>query len=182
VKRLLLHICCAPCSTWSIKALKGEYDIACFFYNPNIQPKEEYDLRLSDARRHCSEVRVDLLEGSYDLDEWKVEIEGHEEDPEGGERCEICYAMRLLETARKAAASGFDAFTTTLTISPHKKAETINSVGVDVSRRSRIPFISLDLKKQNGFRKSVDLSRERDLHRQDFCGCVYSRRDHPGFQ
>ncbi len=182
VKRLLLHTCCAPCSTWSIEALRNEYDITCFFYNPNIQPREEYDMRLSDERRYCSRVGVDLVEGEYEIEEWESEIRGHENDPEGGERCRICYGMRLLETGGRAAKGGFDAFTTTLTISPHKDASVINSLGEDIAVRIGIPFVSLDLKKRDGFKKSIEMSHEHDLHRQDFCGCVYSRRSHPGVQ
>jgi predicted adenine nucleotide alpha hydrolase (AANH) superfamily ATPase len=180
VKRLLLHTCCAPCSTWSIETLKGRYEVTSLFYNPNIQPREEYDLRLSEAMRYCSHVGVDLLEGTYDVHEWERAVSGHEDDPEGGERCGICFSMRLKETARLAAVGGYDAFTTTLTISPHKDAKTVNSAGEDISRRSGVPFIPLDLKKRNGFRKSVEMSREHELHRQDFCGCVYSRRSRSG--
>jgi predicted adenine nucleotide alpha hydrolase (AANH) superfamily ATPase len=178
--KLLLHACCAPCSTWSIEALRSEHDVTCFFYNPNIQPKEEYDLRLRDARRYCSDVGIDLMEGAYDIDEWEAKTEGHEDDPEGSGRCRICYAMRLMETARQAAAGGYDSFTTTLTISPHKDANTINTLGEEVSSRTGVPFIKLDLKKKDGFRKSISMSREHDLHRQDFCGCVYSKRSRPG--
>ena len=182
VKRLLLHTCCAPCSTWSVEALRSEYDVTCFFYNPNIQPEEEYLMRLSDERRFCSHIGVDLLEGGYDVEKWESEIRGHEDDPEGGERCRICYRMRLLETGRRATKGGFDAFTTTLTISPHKNASVINLVGEEIAERTGIPFVPLDLKKRDGFKKSIEMSREHDLHRQDFCGCVYSRRDHPGVQ
>ena len=182
VKRLLLHTCCAPCSTWSIEALRSEYDVTCLFYNPNIQPREEYDIRLSDARRYCSHVDVDLREGEYEIGKWASEIRGHEDDPEGGERCRICYGMRLLETGMQAAKGGFDAFTTTLTISPHKNANAINSSGEEIAERTGIPFVSLDLKKRDGFKKSIEMSHEHNLHRQDFCGCVYSRRDHPSVQ
>lgn len=171
-----MHACCAPCSTWSIETLRKEYDLTCYFYNPNIQPKEEYEKRLAEAKRYCSAVGVDLVEGEYDVDNWEREIIGHENDPEGGERCSICYRLRLEETAKRAAGKEFDIFSTTLTISPHKDAVVINSLGEDVARAAGVPFLSIDLKKRDGFKRSIELSHQHDLYRQDFCGCRFSRR------
>lgn len=172
-----MHTCCGPCSTWSIELLRKEYDLTCYFFNPNIHPKEEYEKRLAETKRYCSAVCVDLVEGKYDVDIWELKTLGHENDPEGGERCRICYRLRLEETAKRAAEMGFDIFSTTLTISPHKDAAVINSIGENVARAVGVPFLSADLKKQNGFKKSVELSQQYGLYRQDFCGCRFSRRN-----
>lgn len=134
-------------------------------------------MRLSDARRYSSLVGVNLIEGEYDIDKWKSEIRGHENDPEGGERCRICHRMRLEETGRRAAKDEFDFFSTTLTISPHKDAGVINSLGDEIARKVGVSFLSMNLKKGDGFKKSVEMSCQHDLYRQDFCGCVYSRRE-----
>ncbi|MFQ6107838.1 MAG: epoxyqueuosine reductase QueH [Thermoplasmata archaeon] len=173
--RLLLHTCCAPCSTWSIEILRKEYDITCFFYNPNIQPREEYDARVAEARRFSSIAGVGLIEGEYSVEEWESRVKGHEDDPEGGQRCRICYRLRLEETSWRAGDEGFDVFSTTLTISPHKDSGVINDIGEKVGRAIGVPFLPLDLKKGDGFRKSVEMSRQHNLYRQDYCGCVYSR-------
>jgi predicted adenine nucleotide alpha hydrolase (AANH) superfamily ATPase len=156
--------------------LRKEYDLTCYFYNPNIQPRDEYEKRLAEARRYCSAVCMDLVEGEYDVDIWELETIGRENDPEGGERCRICYRLRLEKTAKQAAEKGFDIFSTTLTISPHKDAVVINSLGEDVARAEGVPFLSIDLKKRDGFKRSIELSHQHGLYRQDFCGCKFSRR------
>lgn len=175
--RLLLHTCCGPCSTWSIEKLRKEYDLTCYFFNPNIHPKEEYEKRLAGTKRYCLAVCVDLVEGEYTVDEWELKTKGHENDPEGGERCWICYRIRLEETAKHAIEMGFDIFSTTLTVSPHKDAGVINSIGEAVAQDVGVPFLSIDLKKQDGFKKSIELSHQHSLYRQDFCGCKFSRRE-----
>ncbi|MFQ5909132.1 MAG: epoxyqueuosine reductase QueH [Thermoplasmata archaeon] len=174
--RLLLHACCAPCSTWSIETLRKEYELTCFFHNPNIQPREEYEARLSDTKRYCSAVGITLVEGEYEIEKWNLETRGHEDDPEGGERCGICYRIRLEGTGARAAEGGFDAFSTTLTTSPHKDAGVINRIGEEIGGKVGVPFLSLNLKKQDGFKKSVEMSRQHNLYRQEYCGCVYSQR------
>lgn len=174
--RLLLHTCCAPCSTWAIELLRREHDVTCLFYNPNIEPPEEYDRRLAEAERYCESAGISIVEGDYDVAAWRESVLGFEDDPEGGQRCDICFRLRLEETARQAKGQGFDAFTTTLTISPHKDADRINEIGQYISKAVGINFLSFNLKKNDGFKKSVEMSRQHGLHRQDYCGCVYSRR------
>ncbi|RMF89991.1 MAG: recombinase [Methanobacteriota archaeon] len=173
--KLLLHICCAPCSTEVIERLKGDYDVTGFFYNPNIHPRREYGFRLKELERFSKKAGFPFITGDYDLKRWFRLVRGLEKEPEGGRRCEVCFRMRLEETAREAAAAGFDVFTTTLTISPHKDAETINSIGRELEEEYGVRFLVADFKKKDGFKRSVEHSRRHGLRRQDYCGCVYSR-------
>lgn len=173
---MLLHICCAPCSTHVINVLKDRYVITGFFYNPNIHPKEEYIRRLEEVRRFCSEVGMDLVEGEYKPGQWFELVRGHEKDPEGGERCLICYQDRLEETARYASRSAFEFFTTTLTVSPHKNSKSIFSIARRLAGKYNVEFYEEDFKKRDGFKKSVELSKKYHMHRQDYCGCIFSKR------
>ncbi|MFQ5974873.1 MAG: epoxyqueuosine reductase QueH [Candidatus Hydrothermarchaeales archaeon] len=175
--RLLLHICCAPCSTHVIDTLKENYDITCFFYNPNIQPKEEYILRSGEMEGLAQKMGVATLEGDYDVGEWFKAIKGLEDEPEGGKRCEICFRIRLEKTAEFAMDHGFQCFTTTLTIGPQKDAKLINSIGDELSRRYNVEFHQANFKKKDGFKKSVELSKRYGLLRQNYCGCIFSKRE-----
>lgn len=173
-KRLLLHTCCAPCSTHCVAELVGKYDVVMYFYNPNVHPYGEYVKRLENAQKVGAEMGVDVEEGEYDADGWLEQISGFEEEPEGGKRCLICFSMRLQETARHAKEKGFDCFTTTLTISPHKDSAVVNRIGEDLAQRFGVEWVHSDFKKKDGFRKSTEMSKEMGLYRQRYCGCFYS--------
>jgi predicted adenine nucleotide alpha hydrolase (AANH) superfamily ATPase len=172
--RLLLHICCAPCSTEVTRRLASDYEITGFFYNPNIHPREEYGVRLTEHERFSKEIGINYIEGDYDPETWFERTRGFENEPEGGKRCQACFALRLEETAKLAEEKGFDVFTTTLTLSPHKNARLINSIGKRIGQDYGVRFLFADFKKKDGFKHSLDLSREHNLRRQNYCGCVYS--------
>ena len=173
----LLHVCCAPCATHSIQALGQSHAVTAFFYNPNIQPAGEYRLRTREMRDLGDWWGLPVHEGAYDVEAWFQATRGLEAAPEGGARCLICYRIRLETTARQAVALGIPAFTTTLTISPHKRADAIFPIGREVAEAHGLRFIEMDFKKKDGFKESCRLSREEGLYRQDYCGCVYSRRE-----
>ncbi len=172
--RILVHVCCAPDAAYVIGLLKDDYDPAAFFYNPNIHPAEEYTLRLADARKVARDLGVPLLVGPYDDARWLALTAKFKDEPEKGRRCDICYAVRLERTAIRAAAEGFDAFTTVMSLSPWKKAGALNRIGRMFGRRRGVSFLEADFKKKDGFKKSVALSRGMNLYRQDYCGCSYS--------
>jgi predicted adenine nucleotide alpha hydrolase (AANH) superfamily ATPase len=178
--RLLAHICCAPDAAYVIRLLAESFDVSGFFYNPNIHPPEEYALRLEEARRVAAALKIVLIEEEFDESRWLRLTEKHKDEPEKGRRCDICYAMRLERTARAASAGGFDYFTTVMSLSPWKKADVLNRIGRMFGRRFRVRFFEADFKEKDGFRKSVELSKDLGLYRQDYCGCLYSRRDHLG--
>ncbi len=173
---LLLHVCCAPCSTHVIDELKEEYDVTCYFYGPNIHPEEEYERRAEESREYCAGQGTAFIEGEYDVNSWLEAIKGHEEDEEGGERCKICYRFRLKRTAQTAKNMGFELFGTTLTVSPHKNADVINEIGVDIGTQAGVRFLEEDFKKRDGFKKGVQMSKEHGLYRQSYCGCMFSKR------
>ena len=179
--RLLLHACCAPCSSYVLEALNHCFDIDVYYYNPNIAPREEFDRRAAELQRltaqlpHENALRV--IVGDYDNAAYMTLCRGHEDDPEGGARCERCFRLRLAQTARLAAERGDDYFTTTLTISPLKDAQLINAIGMELSEDTGVPWLPCDFKKKNGYKRSIELSRQFDLYRQNFCGCAFSRRD-----
>lgn len=175
--RILVHVCCAPDALFVFGVLKDAYDVTGFFSNSNIQPREEYDLRLDEARRVALESGAGLLEDDYDPEGWRRLTRKFRDDPERGRRCDVCYAIRLGRTAARAAREGFDAFTTVMTLSPHKKAAVLNRIGRQFGARCGVAFLESDFKKKDGFKKSVELSRARGLYRQDYCGCVYSREE-----
>jgi predicted adenine nucleotide alpha hydrolase (AANH) superfamily ATPase len=174
--RLLLHMCCAPCSTHVINLLRKKYAVETFFYNPNIHPRGEYRLRYLESKSFTERIGIAFHKGDYSPGEWFKKISGHEKDKEGGERCCICFQIRLEMTAKKAASEGFEYFTTTLTISPHKNADIINSIGREVASRYGVEFLEANFKKKDGFKTSVGLSRRHGLRRQSYCGCIYSIR------
>jgi len=175
--KLLLHGCCAPCVTHPFRMLRGQFNVTVFFYNPNIQPVEEYKARLNEIRRLSIKWQFPLVEGAYETAAWFNAVRGLEAEPEGGRRCSICYRIRLERTARNAKALGMECFATTLSISPHKQADTINRIGREIGYAAGIRFIEADFKKNDGFKASCDISKREGLYRQDFCGCGYSRRD-----
>ena len=181
--RLLLHSCCAPCSSYVLECLNAAFDICVFYYNPNIAPAEEFERRAEEQQRLIAALphqgSIEFLRGSYDPQVFYDAVKGHEDDPEGGERCEKCFRLRLNEAAQVAAEGHFDYFTTTLSISPLKDAQLLNSIGQAQSTLVGIPWLPADFKKKNGYRRSCELSAEYGLYRQDYCGCVFSRRrDH----
>ena len=176
-KKLLLHSCCGPCSTAVIEKLKDFFDITVFFYNPNIHDKAEYEKRLSFQKKVCEINNLPLIEGEYDTENFFSLVKGKEEEKEGGERCFICYEMRLYKTAQTARDKGFDFFTTTLTVSPLKNAEHINGIGEKLEKETGVKFLKSDFKKENGYLRSIELSKEYGLYRQNYCGCVFSEND-----
>ncbi len=180
-KRLLLHICCAPCSSYVLEYLSEFFDITLFFYNPNITSEDEYNYRIDEAKRLISEMplagKVDFISGRYDIAEFFSVAKGFENEPEGGERCFRCYKLRLQETADFAKKNGFDYFTTTLSISPYKNAEKLNDIGKALSEEYGVKYLFSDFKKKNGYKRSIELSQEYNLYRQDYCGCIYSEAE-----
>ncbi|MBN2029055.1 epoxyqueuosine reductase QueH [bacterium] len=171
----LLHCCCASCSTYPLQILKKHFDLTVFFYNPNIHPQEEHALRKREMERLSNKWMFPYLAGSYDIDHWFSHIRGFETEPERGHRCEICYRLRLEETARLAKERGIAVFGTTLSISPHKNAETINRIGKAIEKKWGVRYYEADFKKKDGFKISCQISREEHLIRQNYCGCVHSR-------
>ena len=174
-EKLLVHACCGPCATQVIELLSRDYRVTAFFYNPNIQPEEEYLNRLAALETFCRIKDIELVSGSYDHQEWLELVAGLEDQPEGGKRCEVCFAMRLQKTALVAVEQGFKAFSTTLSISPHKDAQVINSIGRETGKQHSIIFLQGDFKQDNGYRKSCELSRQYGLYRQKYCGCQFSK-------
>lgn len=173
--RLLLHICCAPCSTHVIDLLSKTCDVTGYFYNPNIHPESEYRRRLTEAERHCSRCNIPLIPSVYQPGDWHVLVKGHETAAEGGARCAVCFRLRIEETARAAAAHRFDCIATTLTVSPHKDAALINRIGLEAGEGRRLRFHEADFKKGNGYGESCRLSRALGLYRQNYCGCMFSK-------
>lgn len=178
--RLLLHSCCAPCSSYVLEYLSPYFFITDFYYNPNIAPAEEYRKRVSEMQRLIREMPlphpVEFEEGVYDPDRFYEMARGKEDIPEGGERCFACFEMRLREAAQEALRLHMDYFTTSLSISPLKDAQKLNEIGIRLGEEYGVPYLVSDFKKKNGFRRSTELSREYHLYRQNYCGCVYSRR------
>ena len=173
--KLLLHLCCAPCSAHVLNLLAETCDVTGYFYNPNIHPESEYRRRLMEAERHCRDKHIRLLPSTYQPRDWLSLTRGYEAEPEGGARCAICFRLRLEETARIAAAHRFDRFGTTLTISPHKDAALINRIGREAGARHHLRFHEADFRKGNGYGESCRLSRALGLYRQHYCGCVFSK-------
>jgi epoxyqueuosine reductase len=172
--RLLLHTCCAPCLTHPLTELQKNFEVTVFFYNPNIHPCAEYKIRLREAQKYLS-GKAKILKGNYEDAHWFELIKGHENDPERGERCRICYEMRLAKTAETAAKSGFHIFTTTLSISPHKNATWLNEIGKLMEQKFSVKYLTADWKKHDGFKKSLKLSKSAGLLRQNYCGCMINK-------
>ncbi len=177
MKRILLHVCCGPCATHPVIELQREaFDVTLFFSNSNIHPEGEYIKRLNSLKEYAREVKIPLIIDAYDPAQWFEAIKGYETSPEGGARCRICFELRLRKTAQYAKSHGFDWFTTTLTISPHKNASVINQIGIQIGKEFSINFLPRNFKKKDGFKKSVILSKEYNLYRQDYCGCIFSAK------
>ena len=177
--RLLLHSCCAPCSSYTLEYLSRYFDITVYYFNPNISPKQEFDKRFEEQKRLISQMpfknSVTLVEGDYNYDDFLEIAKGLENVPEGGERCFRCYKMRLESTARLAKEQGFDYFCTTLSISPLKNSQKINELGFEIEKKYGVKWLPSDFKKREGYKRSIQLSREYSLYRQNFCGCVFSK-------
>ena len=176
MKRLLLHVCCAPCSTHVIDVLSKEYDLTIFFYNPNVEPINEYEQRLIAAEKYAEEKNIPIIIGDYDNIEWRSAVKGRGGDAEGGERCRICFRYRLEKTAELAKEENFDLFAATLSVSPYKNAGLINQIGKELGKKYDIRFLESDFKKQNGYLNSIQLSRRHNLYRQHYCGCLFSKK------
>jgi hypothetical protein len=181
VPTLLLHSCCAPCSSYTLEYLSRYFAITVFYYNPNIYPSEEYYRRVEEQQRLIAEMDfvhpVSFVEGDYDTDRFYEIAKGLEHLPEGGERCFRCYRLRLEQAAAVAKEGGFDYFTTTLSISPHKNAGKLNEIGEALSHQYGVRHLPADFKKKEGYKRSIVLSEEHDLYRQDYCGCVFSQQE-----
>ena len=179
--KLLLHACCAPCSSAVLERLSNFFEITIFYYNPNITEENEYLKRIEELKKLISLINykypIKLLPGKYEPEKFFEMSRGLENEPERGRRCYKCYEMRLEETARIADELGFDNFCTTLTLSPHKNANWINEIGEELNSKYNSVYLYSDFKKKNGYKRSIELSKEYDLYRQDYCGCVYSLRD-----
>jgi predicted adenine nucleotide alpha hydrolase (AANH) superfamily ATPase len=194
--KLLLHACCAPCSSYCLEYLREFFDVTVFFYNPNITADAEYKKRVEEEKRLIAELnlqveeqsfpemnsteragKIAIIEGDYDPKVFYDAVKGYEDCKEGGDRCRKCFELRLNETARIAADEGFDLMTTTLTISPLKNADVLNEVGEQAARAKGITFLPSDFKKKEGYKRSIELSRKFGLYRQDFCGCSFSKAE-----
>ena len=194
--RLLLHSCCAPCSSHCMEYLRQYFDLTVYYYNPNITEDREYQYRLSEEKRLIAEYnrqvdeqdfegmhsepgarKIRILEAPYDPENWLQSVQGLEKCPEGGERCGVCFEMRLRMAAKAAAEGGFDYFTTTLTISPMKNTALLNEIGMRLSEEYGVAWLPSDFKKKDGYKRSIELSRRFDLYRQDYCGCGFSKAE-----
>ena len=183
-KTLFLHSCCAPCSSYCLEYLRDYFLITVFYYNPNISMKAEYQKRVEEQKRLITAYNqeekgypIKIIEGNYNAQEFYDMAKGMESCPEGKERCFACYELRLRETAKQAKAQGFDFFATTLTISPLKNAAKINEIGKKLSKEYGVSWLFSDFKKKNGYKRSIELSAQYELYRQDYCGCIYSKQE-----
>ena len=176
MKKLLLHTCCAPCVTVPLERLKPDFQITCYFYNPNIHPKKEYLKRLNELKKLLDDFHIKMIVADYEVKRWLQLVRGLEDVPEGGKRCEVCFRMRLEQTARFARENNYDAFTTVMSISPHKNADLLNRIGNELSQEFGVDYIEANFKKKDGFKRSVELSKKYNLYRQNYCGCIYSQR------
>ena len=189
VPSLLLHSCCAPCSSYVLEYLCGYFHITVYYYNPNISADEEYRKRVTEQIRLIKNYNremqdgvrsghpIRIIEGDYEPQRFYEAVRGYEDCPEGGERCLRCFDLRLRETAKRAKEGGFDFFATTLTISPLKNAQNINEIGAMLAKEHGVSWLPADFKKRDGYKRSIELSAEYELYRQNYCGCVYSLRD-----
>ena len=177
--KLLLHACCAPCSSAVLERLSNIFEISILYYNPNITEEDEYLKRLNELKRFVSEINtkypVTVIDGRYNPNEWFNVIKGLESEPERGKRCFKCYQLRLEETAKIADKLDFPYFCTTLTLSPHKNSNWINEIGEDLNNHYSSTYLYSDFKKREGYKRSIELSKEYNLYRQDYCGCIYSK-------
>lgn len=179
--RLLLHSCCAPCSSYVLEYLSRYFRITVFYYNPNIYPETEYAKRIMEQQRLIGELEVkypiSFAAGPYEKERFYETVKGFEREKEGGERCMRCYELRLREAAVLAKEGGYDYYTTTLSISPLKKAGKLNEIGMKLGKEYGVDYLPSDFKKRNGYKRSIELSKEHNLYRQNYCGCVYSYKE-----
>ena len=179
IPTLLLHSCCAPCSSYVLEYLSKYFKITVFYYNPNIYPESEYTKRILEQQMLIDDMEtrfpVSFLAGNYEKEKFYKMAEGLEYVKEGGERCFKCYALRLEEAAKVAKEGGFDYYTTTLSISPMKNSEKLNQIGKAIGEKYGVEYLQSDFKKKNGYKRSVELSKEYGLYRQDYCGCIFSK-------
>jgi len=179
--KLLLHACCAPCSSAVLERLGNVFSITIFYYNPNITDEIEYEKRLNEVKDFISRFKttypISIIDGRYDKDEFFQMAKGLEDVPERGKRCYKCYELRLSETAKVAEKYGFAYFTTTLSLSPYKNSDWINEIGSVLDNKYNSNFLYSDFKKKNGYKRSIELSKEYNLYRQDYCGCIYSKKE-----
>lgn len=181
VPKLLLHSCCAPCSSYVLEYLSNYFYITVFYYNPNIYPDEEYTKRVEEQKRFIEKLPtkypVSFVEGDFEKNLFYDRIKGLEQEPEGGRRCEVCFELRLEKTAALAKEMGMDYFTTTLSISPMKNAQLLGEIGQSLSEKYQVAYLMSDFKKKNGYKRSVELSGAYGMYRQDYCGCVFSYQE-----
>lgn len=179
-KKILLHSCCSPCSSYVITFLSNYFDITILYYNPNIAPQEEYEKRKKEQIKLIKTLKtknkLDFLDYDYDNHIYNNAIKGYEHIPEGGSRCHICFNLRLEKTAELAKLHNYDYFCSTLTVSPHKNSKVINEIGENISNKYNIQWLYSDFKKNEGFKQSIELSKKYELYRQDYCGCIYSKQ------
>lgn len=182
-KKLLLHSCCAPCSSYVITYLTKYFDITILYYNPNIYPKEEYIKRKKEQIKLIKEIEIknklEIIDCDYENEKYQKLIKGFETEPEKGKRCNICYTIRMEKTAIIAKKYNFDYFCTTLSVSPHKNSDLINKIGKELENKYNIKWLYSDFKKKDGYKKSIELSKKHELYRQDYCGCIYSKTKLP---
>ena len=181
IPTLLLHVCCAPCSSSVLKTLASHFKITIVYYNPNITDKEEYQKRYEELKRFIKEVKykneVNIIDCLYDNSDFFNITKGLENEPEGGKRCYECYKLRLEYTASLAKKEEFDYFTTSLSISPYKNVIWLNEIGIELSKKYNVKYLVADFKKKEGYKVSIELSKKYNLYRQDYCGCIYSKKE-----
>lgn len=178
---LLLHSCCAPCSSYCIEYLSNYFNITIYYYNPNISPIEEYEKRKNEQIKFINEFKtknkLNIIDSDYNYDDFLNVINGLENEPEGGSRCSKCYLLRMDNTAKKAGELKYDYFATTLTVSPYKNSKKINEIGYLLEKKYKIKYLPSDFKKKNGYKRSIELSKEYNLYRQNYCGCIFSKME-----
>ena len=179
--KLLLHACCAPCSSYVLEYLSKYFEITLYYYNPNIHPELEYNRRIEELKKFISEFngvnKIDLVEEEYNTSEYFNEVKGLENLGERSKRCYNCYKFRMDKAALYAKNNNFDYFTTTLSISPYKVSNWINEIGRELEKKYNINYLYADFKKKNGYKRSLELSKQYNLYRQDYCGCIYSKQE-----
>jgi predicted adenine nucleotide alpha hydrolase (AANH) superfamily ATPase len=177
-QKILIHACCAPCSAFVIDELiRRNFQVTVFFYNPNIYPEQEYNLRKEELKKYCNKLKISYIDqDNHEHDLWLQNIKGLEQEPERGKRCAVCFKLRLTKTAEFAKQNNFPIFATTLTISPHKDSDLISSIGRELAEQNNLEFLAEDWKKNNGYAKSCEISKEQNFYRQTYCGCEFSIR------
>jgi epoxyqueuosine reductase len=176
-KTVVLHICCAPDEAWGIRELQSHYDLICFFCNPNISPVQEYELRLQEAEKVARQFCIPFESDKYDPDSWENTVAPYVHTPEGGERCRACFLLRLRRTSQFCKQKNIESFTSVMSVSPHKSIKMLNETGHIAASEHNMSYLETDLKKNNGFQKSIVLSKELSLYRQDYCGCRLSKAE-----